>query len=67
MSTAVAIIPGMRFGRLMTIKRMENDKQKHQWWQVQCDCGTVKTVRVSHVKNGNTSSCGCLSRGKSRR
>ena len=27
-----------------------------------CDCGVKKTVRLSHLNNGNTKSCGCLQR-----
>jgi hypothetical protein len=26
---------------------------------VECECGTIKTVRIGALKNGNTKSCGC--------
>ena len=34
----------------------------HRMCKVQCDCGTVKTVRKSSMKPGQTVSCGCYAR-----
>ncbi len=31
-------------------------------WKCTCDCGVVKSVVASHLKSGNTVSCGCYSR-----
>jgi hypothetical protein len=31
----------------------------HRYCKVQCDCGTIKTVRRSSMKPGQTVSCGC--------
>lgn len=28
----------------------------------QCDCGNIKTLYAGHVKQGNTKSCGCMTR-----
>jgi predicted SprT family Zn-dependent metalloprotease len=34
------------------------------YYECQCSCGTVKTIRADNVKSGATLSCGCLSREK---
>ena len=41
---------------------MENDKYQNSQWLCLCECGTVTTVRGSHLTSGNTKSCGCLDR-----
>ena len=52
-------ITGQRFGRLVA-----------QWpagklgnltsWLCVCDCGNLKTLRLSSLRTGNTTSCGCF-------
>ena len=49
-------------GRL-TITR-EFTRNSRRYYECQCSCGTVKTVRADNVKAGSTLSCGCLSREK---
>jgi len=52
---------GRRFGRL--IVKESAGKVKHEAiWLCMCDCGNKKIVRGSHLKSGDTSSCGCLKR-----
>lgn len=63
MKTKIKIIPGMRFGRLVAIKRVEKspaDRGKHYKWLCQCDCGNTTIVRSNLLRNGDTKSCGCL-------
>lgn len=53
----------MRFGRLITIKKVEKsstDKDKHNKWICKCDCGNTTIVRSSTLREGKTKSCGCL-------
>lgn len=52
------IPPGTRFGRLLVI-RQEQGKRKHL---CQCDCGAVKLIGDSNLRQGITRSCGCLRR-----
>lgn len=52
-------LTGMRFGRLTVLCE---DKDNYRMWLCQCDCGNKKSVRVDHLKNGATTSCGCYSR-----
>lgn len=51
---------GKRFGRLVVIKRVENDKWRASCWLCQCDCKNEIIVRGASLKGGNTKSCGCL-------
>ena len=50
---------GQKFGRLTVIKRVENDKYNHIMYLCQCECGKTKIIRGSHLKTGETKSCGC--------
>lgn len=58
-------LTGQRFGRLVVIKRVENNKRQEVQWLCQCDCGNTKVVCAAHLKKGNTFSCGCLKRERS--
>lgn len=47
----------------LTVLR-ENGRDKHNkvLWLCRCKCGNVITVRGSHLRSGNTISCGCYQR-----
>lgn len=55
---------GQRFGRLVVLRLDEEQTLKNEnhakSYVCQCDCGNVKTVRKSNLKNGQTTSCGCI-------
>jgi len=51
------VAPGERHGR-WTVLRLTIGAQKLA--PCRCDCGTKRSVRVSHLVYGNTRSCGCL-------
>lgn len=56
------IIQGSRFGRLVLIEILPGrGAGLHRLGRWQCDCGVIKEVSVSRVKNGYAGSCGCLS------
>ena len=55
---------GQKFGRLIVIKRMGNNKWGNLRWLCRCVCGKEKTIQGSHLKSGATKSCGCLNREK---
>ena len=46
---------------MLTILDEWSDKV-HRYCKVQCECGTIKTVRRSSMKPGQTVSCGCYNR-----
>lgn len=52
-------ISGLRFGKLITIKRIENYKDKVMYL-CKCDCGNKINVRADALTSNNTRSCGCL-------
>ena len=55
-----------RFGKLTVVAAAEN-KGPHVAWTCACDCGTMKTVRADHLRQGRVVSCGgdnCHSRKK---
>ncbi len=54
-------LEGQKFGKLTVVKQDGKDSSGHTMWLCQCDCGNKVTVVGSHLKNGNTKSCGCLS------
>lgn len=51
---------GQRFGKLIVLERVQNDKFNHVNYKCQCDCGSITIVDVNNLRNGNTNSCGCL-------
>lgn len=56
-------LTGLRFGRLLVIRRAENDIAGRTMWLCKCDCGNEKIVYGSHLKNG-VKSCGCYRKEK---
>ena len=52
-------LTGMRFGRLVVLKRSP-DAGKGVKWICRCDCGNTTAVYAAKLKNGHTQSCGCL-------
>ena len=52
-------LTGKRFGRLVVVERVGSVRGK-MFWKCKCDCGGVSVVSTTHLKSGNTKSCGCL-------
>lgn len=53
-------LTGQRFGKLVVIKRVENNKFNHVNYKCQCDCGGIAIIDANNLRNGITNSCGCL-------
>lgn len=53
-------LSGQRFTRLLVIELDKSNTTKEAYWICQCDCGKIKSVRSSHLKDKSTTSCGCL-------
>ena len=60
--TKVPDLMNLRFGRLVVVKRAENDKWGKARWICQCDCGNQITVNGSDLVTGRVKSCKCLTR-----
>lgn len=55
-------LTGQRFGRLLVIEEAGRNKRSDVLWKCKCDCGNEVTVCTSHLRTGNTKSCGCYRR-----
>lgn len=51
---------GQRFGKLVVIERVENNRFGHVCYRCLCDCGGGAIVDASNLRSGNTNSCGCI-------
>lgn len=49
------------FGRLKVIK-FAFKKYDHNYFECQCSCGNIKTVRDYNLEKGATKSCGCITK-----
>ena len=52
-----------RFGRLVA-KRRATVVSRESFWECQCDCGNMKTVRTRTLVAGDCESCGCITTEK---
>ena len=52
-------LTNQRFGRLLVLYRAPN-QGKRVMWHCRCDCGNEKDIQGALLRNGHTSSCGCL-------
>lgn len=50
---------GQKCGLLTVIDEAPNDKSGNAMWKCQCECGTIIIAKGSHLRSGNTTSCGC--------
>lgn len=50
---------GQRFEKLIVLK-FDKIISKSIYWLCECDCGKIKSIRGSHLKQGKIRSCGCL-------
>ena len=55
-------LTGHTYGRLTVIHRADNDKHGLTRWVCRCECGNEVIVSSSHLRKGNTKSCGCLNK-----
>jgi len=51
---------GNRYGKLLVIERVENNRFGHVCYRCKCDCGGETIVDATNLRNGNTNSCGCI-------
>lgn len=61
-------LTGQRFGKL-TVKERDFSKKSADrsiYWICLCDCGTEKSINGRSLRTGNTKSCGCLQKEKSK-
>ena len=61
MPTRAIDMTGLRFGRLVVLRRGEN-KGVEPCWICRCDCGSTTAPRGASLRHGYTQSCGCIAR-----
>ena len=57
-------LTGKRFGRLVVVRRVDNNKRGHSKWLCKCKCGIEKVISGNSLRRGYTRSCGCLLKEK---
>ena len=53
-------VTGKKFNMLTALSFSHKDSHRKTYWDFQCDCGKIKTLRLDCVKNGSIKSCGCF-------
>ncbi len=54
-------LTGMRFGRLVAVKRTDRGTAgKSVIWELRCDCGKTHYTNSGTLRSGHSKSCGCL-------
>ena len=55
-------LTGQKFGRLLCLRweSRHMTSRREIFWEVECDCGTVKWVKSQVLRSGKAMSCGCL-------
>lgn len=54
-------LTGLRFGKLLVIRRSGSGRSGKSKWLCRCDCGNEKSILGCSLRNGRTRSCGCSS------
>jgi hypothetical protein len=53
-------LTGKKFGKLTVLKMSNIRKNNHIHWDCLCDCGATTLVGGQKLRNGHTTSCGCM-------
>lgn len=56
------MLSGQRFGRLTAQRPVGRTRDGSVLWLCLCDCGSLRPVASTSLRNGQTKSCGCLRR-----
>ena len=51
---------GNRYGKLVVLERVENNRFGHVCYRCKCDCGGETIVDAGNLRQGATNSCGCI-------
>lgn len=58
---------GIRFNKLTILSQHVNGDGYRLMGVCVCDCGNEKVIRISHLKGGKISSCGCIAKARIKR
>lgn len=59
-------LTGKVFNNLLVLERVSTTSYKKTCWKCKCNCGNLVNVTSTHLKSGNTTSCGCTKKEKIR-
>jgi hypothetical protein len=59
---------GKRYGKLTILSKVDRtDKAYSTYVKCRCDCGNVKVIRLTNLRTGNTTTCGCSQKRRKRK
>lgn len=58
MTKKIKDLTGKRFGKLIAVS-IDHRKGCRTYWKCVCDCGNSRIVSTDHLRNGDTTDCGC--------
>ena len=70
MRERIKVMKGEKYGYYTVLEEVAVDRHlegKHRDFLCVCVCGSVKKVRLNNLRNGHTSSCGCMKGVKKRK
>ena len=50
-------LTGQQFGKLIVLEKDILNNSKHIYWHCKCQCGSIKSIRGSHLKSGSIRTC----------
>jgi hypothetical protein len=51
---------GKRYGKLTVLSKVDRtDNAYSTYVECRCDCGNVKVIKLTNLRTGNTTTCGC--------
>lgn len=59
-------ITGEKYNSWTVLERVLDNSKKGTYWRCQCECGTIKEVASTSLRNGASKSCGCQKAIKAR-
>ena len=59
-------ITGEKYNSWTVLDRVLDNSKKGTYWRCQCECGTIKEVASTSLRNGASKSCGCQKAIKAR-
>lgn len=60
-------VTGEKFGKLTAIEYVGKASNNATLWRCQCDCGNEVVARLTNLRTGNTTSCGCVREKKEKK
>lgn len=53
-------LTGRKFSKLTILGRVWRLNSNRVYWLCKCECGSLRIIQTSHLKDGHSKSCGCL-------